>query len=225
MKKNLLVLLLAVMLLALLGCAQEPTVTMFNDHVIAMWAQTLEPYAVDIAFLGDSRVALANWQEAYPDREVVNLGIGGDIIEGNIQRLPLLEALDVTHCFLAIGINNCNRDNFSAASFRTQYDILLSELEELGITVYVHTAAGLTAENSTLNATLVNRINANMLVANEIIRDLADDHDMELIDMAALMNNDDGTLKTEYSSDGIHFSAAGNQLWFDTLRPYVDAIP
>jgi len=43
--------------------------------------------------------------------------------------------------------------------------------------------------------------------------------------MAALMNNDDGTLKTEYSSDGIHFSAAGNQLWFDTLQSLVNAIP
>jgi len=211
--------------LMVLSSCSEQKVPFFNDHVIQMWAQTLQPYSVDIAFFGDSRVALGTWEEAFADSDVVNLGIGGDIIEGTIQRLPLLEALDVRYCFLAIGANNCSRDTFSAVEFRNNYTVLLHGLEKLGISIYVNTIAGVTTVNSSIGAALAARMNANIIVANEIIRDLADKSAIPLIDMATVMNNADGSLKTEYSVDGIHFSDAGNQVWYDSLRPYIEAIP
>jgi lysophospholipase L1-like esterase len=188
-----------------------------------MWAQTLEPYSVDIAFYGDSRVVLANWEEAYPDGEVVNLGIGGDIVEGTIQRLPLLRALDVKYCFLAIGVNNCSRDSFSEVQFRKNYTTLLDGLEELGVTVYVNTIAGVTTANLTFDAALVTKMTNNIVIVNEIIRDLAESRNLTLIEMAIGMNNPDHTLKSDYSLDGIHFTDSGNQFWYDTLRPYVEA--
>jgi lysophospholipase L1-like esterase len=64
-----------------------------------------------------------------------------------------------------------------------------------------------------------------MKEANEIIMDLAALHGMTVIDMAALMDNPDGRLKKELCTpDGVHFSDAGNNLWFETLRPYVLAV-
>lgn len=223
MHKNIILILLLALLFFLCGCTQD-TADMFNDHVIAMWAQTLEPYAVDIAFFGDSRVALADWEHAYPDSDVVNLGIGGDIVEGTIQRLALLEALDVKYCFLAIGVNNCAQRSYSAALFRRNYDTLLVGLEDLGITVYVNTIAGVTTDNSNIDSITIDRINTNVNGANAIIRELADTHDMELIEMADKMNNPDGSLKAEYSADGVHFSALGNQVWYDSLRTSVEGV-
>ena len=223
MNRNIILILLLVLLFSLSGCTQD-TADMFNDHVIAMWAQTLEPYAVDIAFFGDSRVALADWEQAYPESDVVNLGIGGDIVEGTIQRLALLEALDVKYCFLAIGVNNCAQRSYSAALFRRNYDTLLVGLEDLGITVYVNTIAGVTTDNSNIDSITIDRINTNVNGANAIIRELADTHDMELIEMADKMNNPDGSLKAEYSADGVHFSALGNQVWYDSLRTSVEGV-
>lgn len=186
-----------------------------------MWAQTLEPYSVDIALYGDSRVAGANWNEAFPEDSVVNLGIGGDIVEGTIQRLPLLEALDIKYCFLAIGGNNCGKNSFKEDDFRNKYDTLIKGLKDLGIEVYANTIAGVTLDNSTLDRKFINRMNSNIGKANQIIKELAEKHQVTLIDIASLMNNNDGTLKKEYSADGIHFTQLGNQLWYDTLLPYV----
>jgi lysophospholipase L1-like esterase len=214
---------LVAIIISLSSCSYQDT-NFFNDHIIDMWAQTLEPYSVDIAFFGDSRVALANWEEAYPESDVVNLGIGGDIVEGTIQRLPLLKALDVKYCFLAIGVNNCNRDNFSEIRFQNNYNILLDGLEELGITVYVNTIAGVTTANSDLDVNWVRRMTNNIADENEIIRDLAENRDVTLIDGATGMNNSDGRLKAPYSVDGVHFTALGNQFWYDTLNAYVAAI-
>lgn len=223
MNKRILLTVLVAILILLSSCAY-PETKFFNDHIIDMWAQTLQPYSVDIAFYGDSRVALANWEEAYPASELVNLGIGGDIVEGTIQRLRLLQALDVKHCFLAIGVNNCSNDNFSEAGFRNSYTLLLDGLEDLGITVYVNTIAGVTTANSSFNTTLVTRMTNNITAANEIIRDLAQSRSLILIDMAREMNTSDDKLKAQYSADGIHFNASGNQFWYDTLRSYVVAI-
>ncbi|MDY0290172.1 MAG: GDSL-type esterase/lipase family protein [Sphaerochaeta sp.] len=223
MNKKILLTVLVAILISLSSCAY-PETKFFNDHIIDMWAQTLEPYSVDIAFYGDSRVALANWEGAYPGSDLVNLGIGGDIIEGTIQRLRLLQALDVKHCFLAIGVNNCSNDNFTEAGFRNRYALLLDGLDGLGITAYVNTIAGVTTANSSFNATLVTRMTNNITAANEIIRDLAQSRNLILIDMAMEMNSSDDTLKAQYSADGIHFNALGNQFWYDTLRPFVEAI-
>ena len=61
--------------------------------------------------------------------------------------------------------------------------------------------------------------------ANGIINELAASYEMQVIDMASLMNNADGRLKKELCTpDGVHFSEAGNNLWFETLRPYVLAV-
>lgn len=223
MNKKLLFVCGFIAVLCLLGCSQDIRSPMFNDHVLYMWAQTLEPYSSDIAFFGDSRVAGADWKEAYPTSDVVNLGIGGDIVEGTIQRLILLEALDVKYCFLAIGANNCSRSDFTPAAFRKHYDELLRGMKDLGITVYVNTIAGVTTTNSSIHASIIKRMNDNMASANAIIKELAKTHEMQLIDMATLMNDSVGNLKDEYSADGIHFSQAGNQVWFDTLRTYVEA--
>ena len=82
--------------------------------------------------------------------------------------------------------------------------------------------AGITDEGSNVSAKTARTVNSRMDEANRIIKELAASHSMTVIDMAALMNTSGGKLKGEYATpDGVHFSEAGNQLWFDTLRPYV----
>ncbi len=211
---------ISIVVLFATGCSDQD-ITVYNEHFLDMWAQSLKPYSVDIAFYGDSRVVLADWEEAFDDSSVVNLGIGGDIVEGTIQRLRLLEALDVKYCFVAIGVNNCSKESFSYSDFKEKYEILLDGLEDLGITVYVNTIAGVTTANSSFGHSFVQKMTDNITEANTIIRELATERSVTLIDMAALMNNTDNTLKDQYSADGIHFTASGNQLWFDTIRPYI----
>ena len=194
------------------------------EHIVRMWAQSVEAGdgTAGIAFYGDSRVALADWYSAYPDYDVVNLGIGGDMVEQTLTRLSLLDAFEVKYCFLAIGGNNALSGSFDTSSFRTNYDKLLTELENRDITVYVNTVAGITkayASESKSNAGKNDKIKA----VNTIITELATSHNITVIDVASLLNDSDGFLKEEYSSDGVHFSDAGNKIWFDTLESYVAA--
>ena len=214
---------LALLITLLVGCSDNSIKYPFNSHIIEMWAHTLEPYSADIAFYGDSRVAGGEWEKAFPDRSISNLGIGGDIVEGTIQRLPLLDALDIKYCFLAIGGNDC-WGSLSLSEFEHNYETLLQKLISMDITVYANTIAGVTPVNASIDSEQANALNKNAKVANQIIKELCAKYDIVLIDMAQIMNNPDGTLKSELTFDGVHFNEQGNALWYAAIAPYIEAI-
>lgn len=230
MKRIALVLSALILALFLASCSQdtvpESTYWLMYSHLSEVWAQSLEHADAEIAFFGDSRVIGADWYSAYPDKKVINLGVGGDKISNLLLRMNQIKVLaekgNLKYCFLAIGGNDCLSSGFNTDTFREEYNALLTQLQELGITVYVNTIAGVTSEGTSLSEKDASKANSKMAQGNEIIRSLAEEHKLELIDMAALMNNSDGTLKAAYaSSDGVHFSAEGNAFWYDTLRPYL----
>ena len=194
------------------------------SHLTYCWAQSLDHADATIAFYGDSRVIGADWYSAYPEQKVINLGVGGDKVQDLIDRIGLLEQLEnLQACFVAIGGNDCLNENFDIQVFRNRYSSLLDLLSGLGIKVYVNTIAGVTDTSSVLSKEKLNKTKNNMIQANEAIRALAEEKNLTVIDMATVMNNPDDTLKTAYAvADGVHFSEAGNQVWYDTLRPYVE---
>ena len=233
MRKRLFPILIFLISLAFLlsGCKDErnweDTYRWMYSHLSEVWAQSLEHADAEIAFFGDSRVIGADWYSAYPDKKVINLGVGGDRISNLLTRMSQIKALkekgNLKYCFLAIGGNDCLSSGFNTDTFREEYDTLLTRLQELGITVYVNTIAGVTSEGTSLSEKDAKKANSKMAQGNEIIRSLAEEHKLTLIDMANLMNNPDGTLKAAYaSSDGVHFSAEGNAFWYETLRDYVN---
>lgn len=229
--KRCILLFLALAAVCLIGCSQDKvsmeTYNGMYDHLSQVWAMSLSHADANIAFFGDSRVIGADWNSAYPDSKVVNLGIGGDKVDNLLRRMGQIRALALDgqlECvFLAIGGNDCMSSSYDIRVFREEYDRLLTELEDLGLTVYVNTVAGITDEGTSVSAGTARTVNSRMNEANAVIKELASAHSMTLIDMAALMNNPDGRLRKELCTpDGVHFSEAGNSLWFETLRPYVE---
>ena len=231
MKKLFLVFAL-VLSLIFVSCSQDDKISresydIMYAHLSQMWAQSLAHTDAETAFFGDSRVAGADWYSAYPEEKVINLGVGGDRIGNLITRLGQVKTLagsgSLKRCFVAIGGNDCLSSKFNADKFKEEYDSLLAQLSELGITVYVNTIAGVTSEDTPVSANDAKKANSKIEQANAIIRASAQKYNVVCIEIAALMDNGDGSLKREYASaDGVHFSEEGNQIWFDTLRPYVE---
>lgn len=222
MKKFKLLFIPLLALVCLCSCKTEPSPELFSDHLVDVWSHSLEPFSYDFAFYGDSRVIGADWVSEFSDYSVVNLGIGGDIVSGLIRRLPLLKAADVKYCFVAIGGNDCLSSNFNTEVFEQQYRTLLTSLSEMKIDTYVCTIAGITGSGNNFDKATIKRGNTNIALANNIIENLCSSMSVPLIDMAKLMNNEDGSLNPNLSTDGIHFNSKGNKIWFDTVRPFVE---
>ena len=65
------------------------------------------------------------------------------------------------------------------------------------------------------------RTNENIGRANRMAEALAEEFGFRFIDVGGGLKDEDGNLRRELTSDGIHFSAAGYRTVFERLRPYL----
>ena len=194
-----------------------------EKQLIYSWAQSMDHSDAEIAFLGDSRVIGADWYSAYPEKKVINLGVSGDKIENLLLRTALFDNLqNLRCCFVAIGVNNCWTMDFDRAAFKARFSELLDVLNDKGITIYLNTVPGITRKNSSFIRIQEFFVTLNVLQVNAVIKELAEERNLVLIDFAAEIADRNAKLKSEYSFDGCHYNSAGNQLWFDMLRPYIE---
>lgn len=228
MRKALVAILLIVSLLLLASCKDSgDTVSRIQydnmyRYLSDLWAQSLSHADAQVAFFGDSRVAGANWYDAYPDAKVVNLGVGGDKVKDLITRLPLLDNLqDLSIVFVAIGGNDALSSSFDVETFQMQYDQLLNQLTAKGIRVYVNTITGICKGTAVGDDKQIAKANRKIQQANAVILALAAKHNIPVIDIASIMNNQDASMKSKYASDGVHFNEAGNEVWYEALRTYI----
>jgi lysophospholipase L1-like esterase len=227
-RKSFFLLSLLAILIILSGCDSrwEDRYNAMYSNLSYSWAQSLEHADAEIAFFGDSRTILADWYSAFPDKKTVNLGVGGDRVEDLQRRMGLFDNLpNLKCCFVAIGVNNCPTMEFSKSDFKSKLRAVLAALIEKNLTVYINTVPGVTCEgDSDFNFFQRKLYNANVLSVNAAIKELANELELTLIDMAAVLAYEDGELKPEYSADGIHFNEAGNNLWYDAVSEYVNLI-
>lgn len=232
MRKLLRALLLIVLVLMTQVCYAQEAAHLENYRLMQAyhrltdaWAETLSDEEADAAFLGDSITAGGKWDEYYPDYLVENLGVVADNIPDVHSRLVLLEALKPAKCFLMIGINDLcleTEGKDAVARIAQAYDQLLfclSEMsEDFGMTVYVQSI--LPILEGVMDYPYVT--NAAVRGLNAEIREMAESHGMAYIDIHSLMADENGQLKAEYTSDGLHLLPNAYDVWSQALIPYLE---
>jgi len=166
-------------------------------------------------FLGDSLTAGHDWARAFPP--AVNLGLDGDTCAGVWVRLDEVVDLDPSEIFLQIGINDFLRGASPweiLAGHQRIWDELAARLPGAGLRVisllpYLEAALpGLqpNLELIRLNAALAEEAGRRGLVFIDLFRDLADE---------------DNQLRLEATSDGVHLTARGYEIWAERLRTFI----
>lgn len=119
-------------------------------------------------------------------------------------------------CFLLIGVNNLIYGR-TCAEILTDYDAVLTALDAEETMVYVQSVLPvIEAERSESVA------NAQIRELNEGLQALAQAHALPYVDLYPLFADADGSLRAAYSSDGLHLSELGYEVWQQALAPYVD---
>ena len=62
-------------------------------------------YKADVAFFGDSHISCGNWQQAFPNLRVVNLGYIGEDSKGMLRRVGQIQSVHPENVFVMAGIN------------------------------------------------------------------------------------------------------------------------
>ena len=168
-----------------------------------------------IIFLGDSITEWGNWETLLPEFDIENYGIHGNKIFQVIDRVDELFGKEGDQLFLLIGINDLG-DNREIYDIENDYRKLVKLLFDNNVASEINlvsilplqpdkwTKAGLTIEN-------VNRL-------NDVIKVIANDYGFIFIDINPSFADQNGELKEEFTTDGLHLSEAGYLNYKDQIQ-------
>lgn len=160
--------------------------------------------------LGDS---LSQWfpnDQLPSDRFWLNQGISGDTSAGVLRRLSLIDQTQPDVIHVMVGINDL-RAGATDAELLTNLQKIMAELHQRhpSAQVYVH---------SLLPTRLPAIPNDRITALNEAIAQIAQDENVAYLDLQTTFSDDDGNLRLELTTDGLHLSRYGYALWQSALR-------
>jgi len=172
-----------------------------------------------IVLLGNSITEDANdWNDRLGTENITNRGVSGDITDGMLVRLDEIIYFKPLAIFLLIGINDIYAMNLPDGKQTEKYivnniikilDILLKESPETKL--YLQTILPTHREDikdqiKRINRELINRVQPKVTV----------------IDLYSLFANDNDTMTSEYSTDGVHLNTYGYDIWVNSLRNHIN---
>lgn len=173
-----------------------------------------------VVFLGDSITEGFPTGAAFAYRNVINRGISGDTIEGVRARLDVSVAeLRPSHVLLMISINDIvGKPGVEISDMAAAYASLVRDIR----------AAAPEAELIIQSVLPLCRAfaphNARASAMNEHLRLIAAAEGVKYIDLHSAMIDENGELRAEYSSDGIHLTLGGYWCWMEMIAPPEDLL-
>ena len=175
----------------------------------------------DIVFLGNSITQGGkNWSEKLDYPNIRNRGIGGDVTDGVLARLDEINYFRPKAVFLLIGINDL-WNNYSPDKPSAEYignniikiaQVISAQTPKTKI--YIQTVLPIEKE----------KYKNNILKVNEIIKANEKENSYKIIDLYSIFVNENGLIKKDLSTDGIHLNEKGYDAWVDFIKPIVSSL-
>jgi len=159
----------------------------------------------EIDFVGDSLVGDGPWSEFFS--EVHNRGIGGDTVSGVLGRLGEITEGKPRKLFLLIGTNDLAAsvpDAQYLRHYRTLLERIREESPETAVTVLAIFPVNMTFPNKPTFD------NARVVETNRQLKGLvAEFPGVRFLDLTRYLVDDTGSLRRDFSTDGMHLNVDG----------------
>jgi lysophospholipase L1-like esterase len=161
-----------------------------------------------LVMLGDSLTEAGPWEQAFPDREVVNAGVTGDTTEDVAARLDAVVATAPAVVVVMAGTNESRRATVEQV-VRGLEDILFRLHHELPDARLV-VCSVLPRERE--RADWIREVNIH-------VRQFAPTVKAEFLDLWPAFAQEDGELRDDLTPDRLHLNERGYEAWVEQLRP------
>lgn len=158
-----------------------------------------------------------------------NRGIGGYTTDEFLAAIDdVLLDVEPAKLFINIGTNDIRampegEDWFThlSANYRAICEIIRDKLPKTAVYMMAYYPVNLDALQARAAQGPIVRTNENVAKANEMVRALAAEFGFHYIDVNDGLKDETGSLKAEYTRDGIHFDSAAYRTVFDRLKQYL----
>lgn len=172
-------------------------------------------------FLGDSLTNQFPIAKAFAGKNVYNRGIGGDRIEGILERLDCsVITLEPTLIFVMIGANDVLWPvDYRNGNLAPGYERLFASLKAVApqATVIAFTMPPIDKHQDRLGTCI-----ADNLVGNAQLKTVCTNRGIELRDTFSALVNAEGNYRKGMSTDGVHLSLDGYLVWLEFIVQTTD---
>jgi lysophospholipase L1-like esterase len=166
----------------------------------------------EVVMLGDSLTELGEWQEMFPELKIANRGISSDTTSGILERLDEVLEAQPRKVFLMAGINDLSWGGVDEGVVLKNMGEVTRRLKAQGVEEVVLQATIFPGKNH--GADLSRKVER----LNKGLAQLAAEQGMEFIDLNKVLAPD-GSLKTDFTMDGIHLNGKAYKVWAEQLAP------
>ena len=164
-------------------------------------------------FIGDSLIEFFNWQNRFPDHQIINFEQAGETAEGLAARLPGIikqyEAPDLI--MIMTGTNNIAMEDYG---FLFTYEKIIIQLHEAYPAAKITMVSLLPIELFWLGDA-VPRVNKRLQVISQNMA-------IHYLDLYPLFLGRDGKQNPAFfESDNVHLSLEGYKVWADALEDFL----
>jgi len=175
-------------------------------------------------FFGDSLTDFFPISEFFPGKIIYNRGITGDTTDELLARIDTVTSLRPKTVFLQIGTNDLNKNRRPTTIVHKIMHItdkLKADLPE--VKIHVISLYPISRNRKILSVfTCQLRTNKNIDMTNALLRNACEKKGLSFIDIHPLLATPGGSLKNEYTIEGLHLSERGYEVVAKALKPYLD---
>lgn len=182
-----------------------------------------ESYFTDALFIGDSRLQGFGFWSGIPATYYCATGFHvykyetTNVVQTENGKVPIFEAMPYdafTKVYIKVGLNELGYG--TEENFEKTYAELIAKIREYEprAIIFVHAILPVTAEKS--NADKAHN-NANIVARNAALEQFAKEQKAYFIDAGPALSDEEGNLRPEMTSDGIHLKPEYMKLWRDFL--------
>ncbi len=192
----------------LIDVRHRQRVSMFNVSPVSTGA---------IVFVGNSITEGGNWSELFPEKHILNRGIGGDISEGVIKRLDEIIRHQPSKIFICIGTNDLAfgvEPTVIIKNYRTILETVKAQSPETKIYVQSVLPVG--------KKLIYGHKNERIIPLNTELEKLCKELKITYIDLYPIFIDETGYLNPEYTNDNLHLMGKGYLVWKEMIDKYVN---
>ena len=208
--------------------APEDAVPAGPAEPVGETARADDSYFATAAFLGDSRTDGFRLYSGLKEG-IYFVSTGATVesvftkaVKTDAGEMPLLDALammepEPERIYVMLGVNELGW--VDSNDYYTQYGLLIDRLRQdhPDAEVILQTNMPVTRAQEAKKTYVCN---SRIAVYNDIIRTLAGEKNCPLVDTASAVADEEGFLRTEWSSDGVHLNTKGCKVWLEYLRTH-----
>jgi lysophospholipase L1-like esterase len=165
-----------------------------------------------VLFIGNSITAALNWQEVFPEYNILNRSIPGENIKGIYFRRNYIKSLDPFIIVTMYGINDLLKGSSVDQvfiSYKETIDYLIKDNN------YIIIVSTLFIRNN-------KSVNKNVTLLNSKLAHYCKNHEnLTFLDLNGELSSGNN-LKSIYTYDGIHLTVEAYKVWINKLQPIFD---